>query len=296
MGGVIISGRVAGRWGEDGGGALHQHGHLVGDQIQVGGGGGEHGQARAGIDGHDHEGALLHDDDGLGDAAVVEDAGRAGGQADEARGDRGELLEVLGRGAAGGGQRDAVGGHHEHVPDLGHALGQVGDELGGVRRLGARIHELPGHSPSADGSASRSSCAVARARREPCWKLASLRWPARADSGEGAGGGSRSAGAAASLARAMRRSWPVRSRRGSVGTGRSRRWAAGRSARGSRPGRGPARARPGSARRHRGRPRQASRGGRRPRHRPRRRTARRGAGAPSGAGRPPRPRHRYLAR
>src|SRR6185437_2477839 len=108
---------------------------------------------------------------------------------------------------------------------VGNALGQVRDELGGVLRLGGRIHGFACQSASAgwwasagwsgSASASRSSCAVALARREPCWKLARRRWPARADSGDGAGGVPRSpAVPVTELAREIRRgssggSWPL---------------------------------------------------------------------------------------
>jgi MFS family permease len=88
--GVLAATRIRSR--KDGDQLVHQDGHLVGDLIEVGSVGGEHGETRSVVDRHDHEGAPFHGHQRLGEGATVGYVDCATGQGDQAGGDRGELL------------------------------------------------------------------------------------------------------------------------------------------------------------------------------------------------------------
>src|SRR5690349_18413096 len=72
--------------------AVHQEGHLVADLADVRLVLGEDGEVGAVTDGHQHEVAVLHLDDGLEDLTALEEAGGADGEAGEARGHGRHLL------------------------------------------------------------------------------------------------------------------------------------------------------------------------------------------------------------
>ena len=133
---------------------LDQHRHLVGDQPDVGAGGGQHRQARPLPGSGDEQERRLHLHDGLPDGSAAEAASGAAGQALEPRGDR---REVLGVGAVEPARRpdqQPVHGEHEDVVHLRHARREIVQQpaqVGGVIGLfhGVPSCRLGGLGPSA---------------------------------------------------------------------------------------------------------------------------------------------------
>ena len=101
---------------------LDQQGHLVGDLADVGVGVGEDGEAAAVAGGRDEEEGLVELDDGLADAARLEVAADALGEAVEAGGDGGQVLAVLPGEVLGDAGRQSVAGEHECLADAADAV------------------------------------------------------------------------------------------------------------------------------------------------------------------------------
>src|SRR5437868_8244072 len=156
-------------------GALHQNGHLVGDQAHVAGRRGQHRQAGTVADGdHQHQ-SVLHLHHRLLDPAALEDPGGALDQTDQSRRDRRELVGAVGGKTLGVGDRQPVGGDHHGVRDARHLSDETADQPVDVFGRPAHLHQM-----------SSSISISARPFRTPCWNPSSR---LRIRSGESVGGG-----------------------------------------------------------------------------------------------------------
>src|SRR5690606_3840645 len=130
-----------------------QPGHLVGDQADVGLGGGLHRKAGAVAGVTDEEERVLQFDHGLPDRTAADVASGAPGQALQAAGGGREVLGVLARHPPRGRDQQAVVGEHDPALGVRHPLHQVIQEPGQVPGRSRLPHVHPFGSAGGAGAA-----------------------------------------------------------------------------------------------------------------------------------------------
>jgi hypothetical protein len=101
------------------------------------------GEARPVADGHHQHDAALHLDHGLRHRTALENAGRADGETQQPRGDRGELVGPVGGKALGDGQAETVGRDDDGVRHARRPADELRDQPVEPARLVTQVDHEP---------------------------------------------------------------------------------------------------------------------------------------------------------